>query len=113
MSVITFNIMGKYCKRLIKKRFLQEIMKKMISINKNKSVQINFRWQVKEYILSSIVNDGIREFYTIYGKIPHAQIAQNAHKRIKTKTLLNVHKKHLKGRKSFVCYKKHKTRISE
>ena len=85
----------------------------MISINKNNCVQINFRWQVKEYILSSIVIDGIREFCTIYGKIPHAQIAQNAHKRIKTKTLLNVHKKHRKRRKSLVWYKKHKTRISK
>ena len=41
---------------------------------------------------SSIVNDGIREFYTSYEKIPHAQKAQNAHKRIKTKTVLNTNK---------------------
>ena len=54
---------------------------------------------------SSIVNDGIREFYTFYEKIPHAQKAQNAHKRIKTKTVLNAHKKHLRGRKSFVWHK--------
>ena len=61
---------------------------------------------------SRIVNDGIREFYTFYEKIPYAQNVQNAHKRIKTKTALNAHKKHLRGRKSLVWHKKPKTRIS-
>ena len=38
---LCFDVVGKYCKRLTKKRFLQEIMKKMIITNKNKRVQIN------------------------------------------------------------------------
>ena len=41
--------------------------------------------------MSSIVNDGIREFYIFYEEIPHAQKAQNEHKQIKTKTVLNAH----------------------
>ena len=31
-----------------------------------------------QLLFSSIVNDGIREFYTFYEKIPHAQKAQKA-----------------------------------
>ena len=38
---LCFDVTAKYCKKLIKKRFLQEIMKKMILTNKNKRVQIN------------------------------------------------------------------------
>ena len=39
-----FDVMGKYCKRLIKKKdFLQKIVKKMILTNTNKCVQINTR----------------------------------------------------------------------
>ena len=38
-------------------------------------------------------------------KIPHLLLlkAQNAHKRIKTVTVLNMHKKHLRGRNLLVC----------
>ena len=32
------------------------------------------------------------EFYAFYEKILQAQKAQNAHKQIKTKTILNAHK---------------------
>ena len=53
------------------------------------------------------------EFYTFSEKIPQAQKAQNAHMRIKTKTVLNAHKKHLRGRKLFVWHKKHKAHISK
>ena len=47
-------------------------------------------------------------FKLSYEKILHAQKAQkaqNAHERIKTKTVLNAHKKHLRGRKSLSWYK--------
>ena len=36
-------------------------------------------------------------------KIPHLLKARNAHKRIKTITVLNMHKKHLRGRNLLVC----------
>ena len=48
-----------------------------------------------------------------YKKIPRAQKAQNAHKRIKAKTVLNVHEKHLRDRNSVVWHKNYKTHISE
>ena len=38
-----FDVTAKYCKRLIKTRFLQKIMKKMILTDTNKCVQINSR----------------------------------------------------------------------
>ena len=52
-------------------------------------------------------------FIPFYKKIPYAQKAQNAHKRIKTNAVLIAHKKHVRGRKSLVWRKKHKTHISE
>ena len=41
------------------------------------------------------------EFYTFYQKILYAQKAQNTHKQIKTKTVLNTHK--TSKRKKVAC----------
>ena len=67
----------------------------------------NDRKRIKGF--SSIVNKGIREFHTFYKKISHAQ---KAHKQVKTKIVLNAHKKHPRRRKSLIWHKKHKTHIS-
>ena len=77
---LCFDVVAKYCKRLIKKRFLQEIMKKITLTNKNKCVQINSRQSGVH--VSSIVIKGIRallnRFIFFYKKISHAQKAQKA-----------------------------------
>ena len=58
---LCFDVIAKYCKRLIKKEFLPEIMKKMILTNKNECIYISSRkagyyWGVYKFI----VNEGIR-----------------------------------------------------
>ena len=49
---LCFDVTAKYCKRLIKKRFLQEIMKKMIS---------KIKISAYKYILDKQVEGGTRQ----------------------------------------------------
>ena len=65
-------------------------------------------------------NDGVLqrmitlgELYTFSEESPYAQKSQKAHKRIKTKAVLNAPKKRLSGRMLLVQHKNHKTYIKE
>ena len=62
---------------------------------------------------SSIVNDGIRGVLYLLRKDPTRTKSTNAHKRIKTKTVLNAHKKHLKEESRLFSIKKHEIPISD